>query len=313
MSEAKKIVTLGSWHKVIFLYGDRIPAPGESVSGNSYTTTAGGKGANQSAVCGLLGGNAVLIQNLGADEDGYAALQTFKDYNVNVEYVRLLKDQSTGYCCIMIDKNGENCLMTIAGAHGNYTPADIDACEEAFKDAYMVNFVLETNHEATFYGIQKAYNMGLKVFLDPAPAMPLPEDILSCLEWIKPNEHEASIITGIDVKDNETALEAANWFRDRGVKNVLITMGGDGCLLVTDEISKKYPAPKVKVVDTTTTGDTFAGAFLFALSVDMPMDDAIAYASCAGALCATKPGSIESSPRKEELDALYAEFRPTIQ
>ena len=313
MNEPKKIVTLGSWHKVIFLYGDRIPAPGESVAGNYYTTTAGGKGANQACVSGLLGGTAVLIQNLGVDEDGRAAIETFKEYHTNVDYVRMIEGQNTGYCCIMIDKNGENCLMTIAGAHGNYTREDIDACEKAYEGAYMANFVLETNHEATFYAIHKAHDMGVKVFLDPAPACQLPEDIFPCLEWIKPNEHEASIITGIDVHDDESALEAANWFRARGVKNVLITLGGDGCFLVTDEMTKRYPAPKITVVDTTTAGDTFAGAFLYALSVDMPMDDAIAYASCAGALCATKPGSIESSPRKEELDALYKEFRPTIK
>ena len=313
MSQPKKIVTLGSWHKVIFMYGDRIPAPGESVSGKYYTVTAGGKGANQACVCGLLGGNAVLIQNLGVDEDGRAAIETFKEYKTNVDYVKMVEGENTGFCCIMIDKKGENSLMTIEGAHGNYKLSDIDACEEAFKGAYMANFVLETNLDATFYAIHKAHDMGVKVFLDPAPAIPLPDEIFPCLEWIKPNEHEASVLSGIEVKDDESALKAAQWFRARGVKNVLITLGGDGCLLVTDEGTKKYPAPKITVVDTTTAGDTFAGAFLYALSVDMPMDDAIAYASCAGALCATKPGSIESSPRKEELEKLYLEFRPTIQ
>lgn len=309
MKIPKKIVTLGSWHKVIFLYGDRIPLPGESVSGSHYYVTAGGKGANQACICGMLGGKVVLIQNLGNDEDGHAAIETFKEYKTDVRYVKMLDDESTGYCCIMIDKNGENCLMTIEGAHGNYKIADIDACEEEYRDAYLANFVLETNHDTTFYAIRKAHNLGTKIFLDPAPASPIPDDIYPCLEWIKPNEHEATVLSGIEVKDTESALRAGEWFVGKGVKNALITLGGDGCVLVTSEYSKKYSAPKVEVVDTTTAGDVFAGTFLYALSVEMPIDDAIVYASCAGALCATKPGSIESAPRKEELDKFYNEYK----
>lgn len=310
--DAKKVVVLGSWHKVIFLYGDRIPSPGESVSGKYYTVTAGGKGANQACICGKLGGNCVLIQNLGNDEDGVKAIETFREYKTNVDHVKLVDGESTGYCCIMIDSKGENCLMTIEGAHGNYKKEDIDACDDAFEGAFMAGFVLETNLDATEYAIRKAHAMGVKCFLDPAPAQPISEDIYPCLEWIKPNEHEAYVLSGIEVTDVESAVAAANWFRGKGVKNVLITMGGDGCVLVTDDVVKHYPSPKVQVVDTTTAGDTFAGAFLYALSVDMPMDDAIAYASCAGALCTTRPGSIESAPEIEELEALYRQFRPQI-
>lgn len=310
--DAKKVVVLGSWHKVIFLYGDRIPQPGESVSGSHYTVTAGGKGANQACICGNLGGNCVLIQNLGNDEDGVKAVETFREYHTNVDYVKLVDGESTGFCCIMIDSKGENSLMTIEGAHGHYTEADIDACEDAFRDAFMAGFVLETNLDATEYAIRKAHSMGVKVFLDPAPAQKISEDIYSCLEWIKPNEHEAAVLSGISVTDFDSAVKAANWFRDKGVKNVLITMGGDGCVVVTDDVVKHYPSPKVQVVDTTTAGDTFAGAFLYALSVDMSLDDAVAYASCAGALCTTKPGSIESAPTKEELEELYRKFRPEI-
>lgn len=313
LSMGKKVVFLGSWHKVIFMQGERIPGKGETVSGDSYFVTAGGKGGNQACACGLLGGNAVLIQNLGDDVTGREALKIFKNCKVNTQYTKLIMGESTGLAPIMLDKNGENAIMVIPGAHGNYKTSDIDDAEDAFKDAYMACFVLESNLDATFYAIRKAHSMGVKVFLDPAPVTPLPDDIYKCLTWIKPNEHEATLLSGINVVDFETAKKAARWFMTKGVKNVLITLGGEGSILVTPEITKTFPAPKVKVVDTTTAGDIFAGTFLFALAEDMSLEDSVILATCAGSLAVTRSGAIESAAQYDELIKFFKEFKVTLR
>ena len=312
MGNARKVVVLGSWHKVMFLNGDRIPGKGETVMGNDYFVTYGGKGANQACACGLLGGCCQLIQNLGDDEDGRRSVEIFKEYNVETGYVNLVPGQLTGLALVMIDKNGENSIMDIAGAHGQYRLEDIDAAQEAFKDAFMAGFVLETNIDATVYAIKKAYDMGVPVFLDPAPVENFDKEIYPYLTWIKPNEHEASLLSGIEVVDYESAVRAGHWFMEQGVKNVLITMGGGGSVLITPELTKSFKAPKVEVVDTTTAGDIFAGSFLYALSVDMPVEDAVKFATCAGSLAVTKPGAMESAASYAQVEQLFKAMKDVL-
>ena len=309
----KKIVILGSWHRVVFVFGERIPNKGETVPGERYTTSAGGKGGNQACQCSLLGGNCNLIQKLGDDDAGREAKLIFERFGLSTKYVKLDPTESTGFAPIFIDKNGENAIMIVTGAHGHYKKQDIDDAEEAFKDTFMAGFVLETNIDATEYAIKKAHAMGAKVFLDPAPVIKFDPEIYKYLTWIKPNEHEASLLSGIEVTGYDSAVKAGKWFQQQGVENILITLGGEGSVLVTPKRSKFFPAPKVEVVDTTCAGDIYAGAFLYALSVSMPLDEAILFASCAGALAVTKPGSMtECAPTNEEVTKLYDEFIRTL-
>jgi len=302
MANPKKVIILGSWHQVVFVFGERIPLKGETVPGDHYVVSYGGKGANQACQCSYLGGNVCLIQKLGDDEAGRASAAIFTHFGLSNKHIKLDPKESTGYAPIFLDKNGENAIMIVTGAHGHYKNEDIDEAEKEFDDAFMASFVLETNLDVTEYAIKKAFNKGVKVFLDPAPAIPINPEIYQCLEWIKPNEHEASLLTGIAVSDFESAKKAGEWFLDKGVKNVLITMGGNGTALVTPQQAKMFPAPKVNVVDTTCAGDIFAGAFLFALSMGKSVDDAVEYASCAGALAVTIPGSMtECAPTNDDI------------
>lgn len=310
---AKKVVVLGSWHSCIFANNDRIPLKGETVTGNSYFMTLGGKGANQACACGLLGGNCKLIQNLGDDDFGRESLKVFEQYHLSTEYVKLVPGEHTGLALIAIDKNGENAIMVIPGAHGHYTKIDIDHAEEAFNGAFMAGFVLEPNFDMVEYGIKKAHAMGVQVFLDPTPAVEhLPDDIYRCLTYLKPNEHEASLLSGINVTDYDSAVKAGQWFLGKGVKNVIITMGGGGSVLINAKTIKQFPAPDVKVVDTTTAGDIYAGTFLYALSVDMLLEDAILFATCAGSLAVTKPGAMESAASLDEVTELYHKFKKSL-
>lgn len=313
MTKPKKVTILGSWHKVVFVFGDRIPKKGETVQADRYSVSYGGKGGNQACECSLLGGNVNLIQTLGDDESGHATKKIFDDFGLSDKYIKLDPDESTGFAPIFCDKNGENAIMIVPGAHGHYTKQDIDNAEAAYKDAFMAGFVLESNLDTTLYAIKKAHSMGVDVFLDPAPAVKLGPDIYECLTWIKPNEHEASLLSGIEVTDYDSAVKAGKWFLEQGTNNVLITMGGNGTVLVMPTRIHLFPSPKVNVVDTTCAGDIFAGAFLYSLSVDMSIDDAILFASCAGALAVTIAGSMtECAPTNEQVTKLFNEFKKSL-
>jgi len=221
----------------------------------------------------------------------------------------MVEGEKTGLAPIMIDKDGNNAIMVFPGAHGHYTKEDIDRADREFDDAFMASFVFETNLDMTEYAIKKAYEKNVAVFLDPSPVTKFNPDLYPYLTWIKPNEHEAALYTGIEVTDYESAADAGKWFLARGVKNALITLGEMGSVLVTPDLIRTFPAPKVTVVDTTTAGDVFAGAFIYALSVEMPLDEAVLFASCAGALTATKAGAVKSAPHMEEVQQLLAEFK----
>ncbi len=305
----KKVLTLGSYHACYFLNGDRIPNRGETVIGKSYFLTGGGKGSNQAVVVALLKGDAVLIQNLGNDDSGKLALNNFKNYGLDPKFIRLVDGQNTGLASIMIDKDGENAIMVIPGAHGQYTKEDIDAAKEEFKDVNIAGFVLETNYDATVYAIKKAYTMGVQTLLDPTPVREIDEDVYQYLTYIKPNEHEASLLTGIQVTDCDSAVLAGKWFLERGVENVIITLGARGCVLITPERHRFFEAPVVKVVDTTTAGDIFAGSFMYAVTEGMDVDDSIIFASCSASLSVTKAGAMEAVFSLEEINRFADEFK----
>ena len=138
-------------------------------------------------------------------------------------------------------------------------------------------------------------------FLDPAPAAKLPDDLYPCIDIIKPNETEAGMLTGIEVKDMHSAEAAGRWLLERGAGTTIITLGAQGAILVTLDIVKHFPAPRVQAVDTTGAGDIFSGSFMSALAGGIPLDEAIRFANAAAALSTTRLGVIESIPGREEV------------
>lgn len=304
---AKKVVMLGSFHGAYFMYGKRLPKGGETVTGDSYFLSCGGKGSNQAVACAILGGDVTLIQKLGNDDFGIKAKEDFKAYNLNTDFVTLDDNESTGFVVIMIDEKGENAIMCVPGAHSHYTKEDIDAAEDEIRKACLVGFVLETNHDVVAYGLEKAWKMGVPTLLDPAPAAKLPEELYRYITYIKPNEHEASELTGIDVHDEASAIEAGKWFLERGVRYAIITLGGGGCVLVTEEGTDYFKTPKVDVVDTTGAGDNFTGGLIYALSSGMDLKRSVQFGICTGSLSVTKKGVWESSPSLMEVEKLLNE------
>ena len=183
--------------------------------------------------------------------------------------------------------------MIVPGVQDFLQPSDFDAAESYIRTCSIGGFQLEVNLDAVLYGIKRCSEWGIKTFVDPAPAVPLPKDIYPSIDYIKPNEHEATILTGIPVTGVDSAVEAGRWLLERGVREAaIITLGEKGCVAVTHTGVKCFPCPKVEVVDPTCAGDSFAGAFMAAIAQGKTLEEAIIEASELASLTVSVSGSM---------------------
>lgn len=309
----KRVTVVGSYNVGLFLKGERFPGPGETLIGTEFKEGGGGKGSNQALAAAKLGAQVSFIGRIGDDEYGRYALRLYQDFGVSTANIRLDRTTHSGVSVIFIDATGRNMIMVVPGANFHLSREDIDGAEGIFRESAVVGFQLENNFEIVEYGIAKAAAAGARVVLDPSPVRALPERLLKQLWCIKPNEHEASSITGLKVVDKDSAVGAGRWFLDRGVAVALITLGEQGAVLVTREEQVHFPAPVVKPVDTTGAGDCFCGAFMAALASGVDMHGSIRYANCAASISVTRLGVIESIPTPKEVEGLLGAMRDRRQ
>ena len=305
--EKGSVTVIGSYNVGLFLKGKRLPGSGETVIGDAFHEGGGGKGSNQAIAASCLGADVTFIGRIGKDKYGDDALSIYNRYGVSSRYIAVDSELHTGISVILIDENGANMISVVPGANFRLSSGDIDAAEDVLKKSAIVGFQLESDFQVVEYGLKKCSGLGIPTLLDPAPARALPEDLFPHVTYMKPNEHEAAVITGIPVVDRESAVSAGNWLRERGVRNVLITLGDKGVVLVNGDGHSWFPSMSVKAVDTTGAGDCFSGAFMTALTGGMNTEDSIRLAVCAAGLSVMKIGVVESLPAREELAAVLKE------
>jgi len=308
---AKNVVFLGSYMHCIFGCGNEIPKAGETLLGHEYFMDYSGKGSTQAMMCARMGSRVEYIGRLGADEEGALALSFFKDSGLlKTDYIRIDQETRTGVAIVLTDSHANNAIMVIRGANDRNTAQDLDEAQGLIKSADIMGFVLETNADAVEYGIKLAHRLGVKTFLDPSPVAHLSEDIFPCITYIKPNEYEAGALTGIEVTDAKSAVLAGERLLEMGVQNAIITMGKEGSVLVNQDVRKLFKSPQVQVVDTTSAGDVFGGALLAMVNQGSDLEEAIVYASCAGALATTVVYPIlDVIPMREAVEAKAREYK----
>jgi ribokinase len=305
----RTVTIVGSYNVGLFLKGSRLPSKGETVIADEFIESGGGKGSNQAVAAARLGARVHFIGRLGDDRYGQDALEMYKRVGIQTDWIALDNSVHTGISVILIDAAGQNLISVVPGANLNLSRKNMDASEAMFRQSMIVGFQLENSVDTVEYAIRKVHALGVTTFLDPAPAVKLPEDIYPCIGIIKPNETEAAILTGMDVMDPGSALLAAQWFRDRGVGSVIITLGAGGAVMVTADRSAHFPAPQVDAVDSTGAGDIFSGGFLAALSLGRRTEESVVYALHAASLSTTRLGVIESIPSPSEVQAFMEEIR----
>lgn len=301
----KRIFVIGSANTDMVVKATKLPLPGETVLGGTFFMNAGGKGANQAVAAARLGGDVTLVTKVGNDIFGKQTIEGLQKENINTGYVFVDEAAPSGTALIMVNEEGENCIVVAPGANANLLPADISTVKD-ITEAAIILMQLEIPMKTIVAIAKNAKVNHQKIIINPAPAQKLDDDLLDGLFLITPNETEASLLTGITVIDEETASQASKIFLDKGVKNVIITLGKEGAYFENNNVHYKIPAPTVKALDTTAAGDTFSGAIAVALTEKPDMstigwENAIKFAIAAASISVTRLGAQASVPYRKEI------------
>lgn len=298
----QQILVVGSSNTDMVIKAAHLPRPGETILGGTFFMNPGGKGANQAVAIARLGGPVTFICKTGSDIFGHQSQQLFEEEGINTSYIFSDSVHPSGVALITVDEQAENCIVVASGANANLLPSDLEKAEEAIEKADLVLMQLEVPMETVRFVADMAWEKGKKVILNPAPAHPLPPELLRHLYLITPNETEAEMISGVKITDESSAIEAARVLSVMGVQNVIITLGSKGALLYCDGKSERVPAWKVEAVDTTAAGDVFNGALTVALSEGRDLKEATRFACKASAISVTRVGAQSSAPYRNEVD-----------
>jgi len=298
-----KVLVVGSLNMDFAVYMERRPQAGETVMAQGMKLVPGGKGANQAYALGKLGADTSMIGAVGTDTFGEQMLANLENVGVATDGIKKIAGTETGKAFIEIEKNGQNSISVIAGANAAVDEDLVKAQEEKFAKADAVVMQLEIPLPSVVAAAKLAKKHGKTVVLDPTPARKdLPDELWAQVDITKPNETELALLTGLATNTEEEVVTAAKALIAKGVKNVLVTLGGDGTMHVSADKVEKFAAYKVKAVDTTAAGDCFLAAFMSRFD-GRNYAEAIDFGAKAAAIAVTRQGAQTSIPTVEEVES----------
>jgi len=298
---AGRIIVAGSLNMDLVVRSPRHPKPGETLLGGDFHTFPGGKGANQAVAAARVGAMTSMIGRVGQDAFGDALLGNLRQNGVETKHV-LQDGGATGVALITVSDDGQNTIVVAQGANALLSTEDIDRAIALFTPGSVLLTQLEVPIATIAYAVEVAKTHGVIVLLNPAPAQPLDKSLLRMVDYLVPNQHELALLTG-----EEEIGSGVDALRSLGVRNVLVTLGGEGSLLASETTRLQTPAFSVQPVDTTAAGDAFVGAFGAALAAGRSTTEAVRWGTAAGAISVTRTGAQPSLPTRAEVEALLAE------
>ncbi len=301
------ILVFGSLNVDFVVTTGTLPGPGETVPGYSFRVHPGGKGANQAVAAARAGGSVSMAGRTGRDSFSEILNRSLSDSGAAHDLVIATPDTPTGCAFIAVDRLGENSIIVVPGANGLVEPSDAEAALAAMPSIKTLLLQLEVPLPSVVRAIEVAHERGVSVMLDPAPAPSrgeLPSSVLKLIDVIMPNQHEAAALTGRDVTDVESAITATDYLLKAGVKRAIVKLGELGVVAGEGDRIHHVPGFKVKAVDTTAAGDTFAGDLAVALGEGQSLEKACVFANAAGAISVTRVGAQPSMPCRFEIEAL---------
>ncbi|HDJ4769184.1 TPA: ribokinase [Staphylococcus aureus] len=299
-----KVVILGSTNVDQFLTVERYAQPGETLHvEEAQKAFGGGKGANQAIATARMQADTTFITKIGTDGVADFILEDFKVAHIDTSYIIKTAEAKTGQAFITVNAEGQNTIYVYGGANMTMTPEDVINAKDAIINADFVVAQLEVPIPAIISAFEIAKAHGVTTVLNPAPAKALPNELLSLIDIIVPNETEAELLSGIKVTNEQSMKDNANYFLSIGIKTVLITLGKQGTYFATKNQSQHIEDYKVNAIDTTAAGDTFIGAFVSRLNKSQDnLADAIDFGNKASSLTVQKHGAQASIPLLEEVN-----------
>ncbi|MBD2425788.1 ribokinase [Phormidium sp. FACHB-1136] len=302
------IYSFGSLNMDLVCQTPRLPRPGETLLGQQFTTVPGGKGANQAVAVARLGVPTTMIGRVGNDGFGHSLINSLNAAGVAAEAVVLDTQAPTGVALIVVDNGGQNQIVVVPGANGLVGDREVQSLRDRLRTGDGLLLQLEVPLVAVQQATQVAQDKGATVILDPAPApAALPDDLMVQVDWLTPNQTEASQLVGFAVTDVASAWAAAQILRQRGPRCVIIKLGEQGAVVATPTHGFHQPALAVHAVDTVAAGDAFNGGLAAGLIDGLSPEPAVQWATTVAAYAVTQRGAQRSMPTRSQVDALLAQ------
>ncbi len=299
-----KVVVVGSSNADMVILSEELPGPGETVVGGEFLMAAGGKGANQAVAAARCGGDVTFIGCVGDDVFGEKALAGLEKEGIDIRYVRVEPDCASGVALIMVDATGENLISVALGANARLTPGDVENASSAITSARCLLVQLEVPLGTVKRALEIARESDVLTVLNPAPAKELPREMLELVDVLTPNRSELAGLLGQRTTGDITGCAAE--IRRAGVKDLIVTLGSEGALIVSDT-EETVPAFQVNAVDAVAAGDVFNGAFAVARTEGKALSEAVRFACAAAAISVTRKGAQPSVPVRDEIESFLAE------
>ncbi len=307
-SHRPRITVVGSLNMDLVVRTPRMVRPGETVLGGPFYAAPGGKGANQAVAAARLGAEVCMVGRVGEDAFAGELLLLMRDAGVDCRGVAPTRGTATGVGMIVVEEEtGQNAIVVASGANMHLTPQDVREAEPMLANADLLVVQLEIPLETVSCAIDLAVDHGVRTLLNPAPARPLPDEVLAKVEVLVPNEIEAAMLVGAEATQAMDASWRGRTLVRRGPRIVVVTLGAKGALLVAGDTVELVPSFSVTPVDTTAAGDAFIGALAVALAEGRPLREAVRWANAAGALATSVRGAMPSLPTRDAVDRLARE------
>ena len=296
-----RITVVGSYATGLILRVKRLPSRGETVLASGYRADYGGKGSNQAVGCARLGVDVTFVASIGEDDFGAMALRLYREEGIDTAFLARTAGVPTGVGFILVDEAGHNCIALDPGANETLSADKVVANRAALQGSGVVLTQLEIPVDAAEAALRLGRAEGAATILNPAPVRPLPASVLQLVDVLTPNQTEANVLTGRSADAEGNPEDVAQDLIRMGVKQVVMTLGEKGALIVSSGSAKHVPGHALKAVDTTGAGDAFNAGLATALAFGENLDSAVQFGVISGGLAVTREGVIPSLPRRDEV------------
>lgn len=305
---SKKIGVVGSNMVDLITYVNRMPGPGETLEAPAFEMGCGGKGANQAVAAARLGADVMMVTRVGDDVFADNTIRNLKSFGVDTRHVVKVAGKSSGVAPIFVEQSGENSILIVKGANADLLPAEVDKAAADLKQCGLILMQMEVPVETVYHTIELAAKNGIETILNPAPAAAdLDPERIRQVTFLVPNESELALLSGMPTETDDAIVTAARSLIARGIRTVIVTLGGRGARMITaDEIVNIEPV-KVTPKDTTGAGDAFIGSFARFYAETGEVVSSLKKASLYAAHSITRPGTQKAYASIEEFEAFCRE------